>query len=59
MVETSMLDYAIVAAIIVFAIAIFYRALKEPADQVLNWIKGLFGLIGSGSEKTVEVITYQ
>ena len=38
----DILTFIIVGAVIVFAIAIFYRALKDPVDLVFEKIKQFF-----------------
>ena len=59
------IDTAVIAIIIMGALFIFYRALKEPVDLVFGWIKlgigSLIGLIKGGGEGAVnryEEITY-
>lgn len=60
-----MVDYVtigVVTAIIVFFIAIMYKALQEPVDMVIGWVKtGVMYLSsqaqGVGSN-TIEVIKY-
>ena len=53
----------IVTAVILFGLAVFYKALREPLDVVFGWIGSLFGWIFSGfsrgQEKLEDVVTYE
>ena len=59
------IDTIVIGVVIMGALFIFYRALKEPVDMVFGWIKlglgNLIGLIKGGGESAAdkyEVITY-
>ena len=59
------IDVGVITIVVMGALFIFYRALKEPVDMVFGWIKlglgNLIGLIKGGGERAAdkyEVITY-
>lgn len=61
--DMSWLDYVIVTIVAIVVLGIFYKALKEPIDMVVGWIKSLLGSardkIAEGSnESGGTVITY-
>lgn len=56
----SWIDTGIVIIVIIVVLGIFYKALKEPIDMVLGWLKGLLegardkiAESGGGGETTV------
>lgn len=52
---------AIVVTVVVgFFLAVLYRALKEPIDLFISWIKGIFSYVGGevSTGRVVEVIRY-
>jgi len=41
--QINWIDVGVIAIVLVVVGGIFYRALKEPIDLVLGWLKGMFG----------------
>jgi hypothetical protein len=63
--QMSWVDTVVVGIVIIIAIGIFYRALKEPIDHVLYWVKaGIVGAIdglrnsGGSAGNVTQTITY-
>jgi len=60
------IDTTVITIVVIGALFIFYRALKEPIDLLFGWIKlGIGGLVGFVKDKGegvanagYEVITY-
>jgi len=60
---TNWIDFGVVAIIIIFAVAIFYRALQEPLNLLGRLIKGMIGsardkIVDTGESGTERIIHY-
>ena len=55
-------DYIVSTIVILFGLAVFYKALKEPLDIVFGWIRDFFvwlgGLLFGGTVETTTTLKY-